>query len=518
MKKLIPLFSLFIVFLFPIHGKCAEFALSAESLEYISTGLESMEYSSYAQFGFIPLSGEAKQSPYQTFGNTNINNMLTNAGITDVYTFDTLDYDTWNDTQTWEEFITIDGKTVVDRGDVRIVDFNNGFYQGRAFCSSDGKLLKRADVADAQTLCNIQFGGNALSQADWGFLGVDVSQAIQDSNYSYNYQTHSTAGNMYYYNVTARPGDGGLPGSVWSCYIANQYIPGLIVPTNGSSGTSISSWYTNNPNLIELKDITNVTHLNNDGILSVTPGTYTKNGYTYNYQVTLSSRGGIASHAYNGTLLDYFDNSINDYSSYQFGNYSSCVYQYLDGTYVDAFCPTNNVGKMDMTAVYGLDDVIDTTADNVIGKGVSPNYGEYNPSLSNDGVFPLTWDWTFVWDPDLPIPNKRVVVIEDDPAIEEPIPIIVPSELPDLPIVSGLQSRFPFSIPWDIKNMLYGLRGRSVAPNFHISWYIQPINYTWTFDLDLSAFDAQASIFRNCILISFIIGLALFSFRHFFGQ
>ena len=99
MKKLIPILSFFIVLLFPIHGRCAEFALTAESLEYISTGLESMEYSSYAQFGFIPLSGEAKQSPYQTFGNTNINNMLTNAGITNVYTFDDLDYDTWNKTK-----------------------------------------------------------------------------------------------------------------------------------------------------------------------------------------------------------------------------------------------------------------------------------------------------------------------------------------------------------------------------------------------------------------------------------
>lgn len=524
MKKLIPLFTLFVVLLFPIHGKCAEFALTAESLEYISTGFESMEYSSYAQFGFIPLSGEAKQSPYQTFGNTNINNMLTNAGITDVYTFDTLDYDTWNDTQTWEEFITIDGKTVVNRDDVRIVDFNNGYYQGRAFVSSDGKLLKRADVADAQTLCNIQFGGNALSQAEWGFLGVDVSQAIQDSNYSYNYQTHSTAGNMYYYNVTARPGDGGLPGSVWSCYIANQYIPGLIVPTNGSSGTSITSWYTNNPNLIELKDITNVTHLNNDGILSVTPGNYTKNGYTYNYQVTLSSRGGVASHAYNGTLLDYFDNTSGDYSSYQFGNYSSCVYQYIDGTYVDVFCPTNNVGKMDMTAVYGLDDVIDTTADNVIGKGVSPNYGEYNPSQANEGVFPLVWDWTMDWDLDLPIPNKGVRPHpgEDDepivvPGITEIIPVPDEEEI-TLPIIEDLQNRFPFSIPWDIKNMLYGLRARAVAPNFHISWYIRPLHYTWEFDLDLSPFSAQAEIFRNCVLISFIIGLALFSFRHFFGQ
>ena len=282
MKKLIPILSFFIVLLFPIHGRCAEFALTAESLEYISTGLESMEYSSYAQFGFIPLSGEAKQSPYQTFGNTNINNMLTNAGITDVYTFDTLDYDTWNDTQTWEEFITLDGKTIVERDDVRIVDFNNGYYQGRAFCSSDGKLLKRADVADAQTLCNIQFGGNSLSQAEWGFLGVDVSQAIQDSNYSYNLQLNRPAGNRSYYSVVARPNNDGFAGVCYSVFVANQYMPGLIVPANTEIGTLIDTWYTNDASLVQYKQLSNVS---TNETLSVTPGDYVKNGYHYSYQV-----------------------------------------------------------------------------------------------------------------------------------------------------------------------------------------------------------------------------------------
>lgn len=514
MKKLIPIFSLFIVLLFPIRGKCADFALTAESLQTISYGFESMETATYGGYGFMPLSGEAKQSPYDTFANTNINNLLTNNDITHVYTFDTMDYDTYLATEPWY-FSDLNGKTV-SREDVRLIEFDNGYYSGRAFVSSDGKLLKRSDIVDSSTLVNLRFGGSVITADDWGLLAVDVSQAVQDVNYSYNYQTQSSAGNLSYYNVTARPGEGGLAGACYSVYISNQYIPGLIVPVNSEANSIINSWYTNDSSLVQYKSLSNVS---TNETLSVTPGDFVKNGYHYSYLVRLNANS-VPTWFPNMTLLEWFERSSSDYFNYNFGYPDSIYYKVLDGTYVDTFSPTLGKGIRDMDAIYGLDDVVEGVIGND-GISVTPDFDGFNPSLPI-GIdnFPYILDWDFPTTITVPIPVGGTIddAIPDDPAIEQDVPIVIPSEIPDLPIVSGLASRFPFSIPWDIKNMLYGLRGRKVAPSFHISWYIQPLDYTWNFDLDLSAFNAQAEIFRTLVLISFIIGLALFSYRHFFGM
>lgn len=88
----------------------------------------------------------------------------------------------------------------------------------------------------------------------------------------------------------------------------------------------------------------------------------------------------------------------------------------------------------------------------------------------------------------------------------------------NIPILTNLRRRFPFSIPWDIQAIFKGLVAEREAPNFHWSVYIAPIDYTWAVDIDLSQFDSTAALFRTLFLISFIIGLAVFAYNHYFGS
>ena len=83
-------------------------------------------------------------------------------------------------------------------------------------------------------------------------------------------------------------------------------------------------------------------------------------------------------------------------------------------------------------------------------------------------------------------------------------------------VVQGLQNKFPFCIPWDIKNCFSKLNsGSREAPR--ISWHFNPnSNIDYTFELDLEDFEAVATLLRTLELIAFIVGLA-FATRYLIG-
>lgn len=87
-----------------------------------------------------------------------------------------------------------------------------------------------------------------------------------------------------------------------------------------------------------------------------------------------------------------------------------------------------------------------------------------------------------------------------------------------IPLISNLKNRFPFSIPWDIKNLFQSMQAERVAPHFHWSLYFPIIEYVWEVDIDFSMYNDQALIFRNCFLVLFVIGLAVFAYNHYFGN
>lgn len=513
MKKLALFFTFFVsVLFFPLHVHAGSFAFSAESLQSISNGFSQLEYVSYGAEGLLPISQSQNTSlsDISTFisGKSTYTTNLTNNDIVSSSSLDDVPYDLYEVISTWD-FCGSDGLKIFDISNIRYVTFDNGYYSGEAFIDENGDILYRyidgiGSGPDGQ-LCNIRQGGSEMTKADFYTMYQNAGQHIGSSNYCFNVSSPSSVGTSSYY-VAWGLSNRGLAESF---YIANQYIQGVIVPI-ASNGGAITSWYTNNPDLIHHETL--MGDMNTKNIQS---GTWTYNGATYRYRV--SAYSGLIDIGSYQSLVSFNDWVAGDHSSAVFGR----IGYYFDGDFlVDktiTFGSTSKSGTIDIGQTIGLDSV----------KDLSDSYAEtpwgvnksYDPADDDDG-WAISLDIPFADDIviPIPIPGEGEDEEEGNPAIDDELPIIVPSDIPDLPIVNGLQNRFPFSIPWDIKNLLKGLRSRPVAPSFHISWYIQPLNYTWEFDIDLSVFNTQAELFRNCFLILFVIGLAVFSYRHFFGQ
>lgn len=114
--------------------------------------------------------------------------------------------------------------------------------------------------------------------------------------------------------------------------------------------------------------------------------------------------------------------------------------------------------------------------------------------------------------------NEYVTYI-NQPSIGDDLGEIDSEELTNgLPILNNLSKRFPFSIPFDIYNLLKGLSVQRETPYIDTEIEIPAIDYTWHIEYDLHDFDDIAELFRTLFLISFILGLAYFSYDHFFGE
>lgn len=84
--------------------------------------------------------------------------------------------------------------------------------------------------------------------------------------------------------------------------------------------------------------------------------------------------------------------------------------------------------------------------------------------------------------------------------------LIVPAEFIDVdftPLYIGLSDKFPFSIPWDIKNIITTLDADPQPPIFDLRWNGEE------FKLDLTTFDNLFGICRVFTLLSFVVALAI---------
>lgn len=88
----------------------------------------------------------------------------------------------------------------------------------------------------------------------------------------------------------------------------------------------------------------------------------------------------------------------------------------------------------------------------------------------------------------------------------------------NIPILSNLEYRFPFSIPFDMYKLLKGLSVPRETPVIDVTFVIPRANVEWNIYYDMEPFDDTAHLFRILFLISYIIGLAYFSYDHFFGR
>lgn len=66
---------------------------------------------------------------------------------------------------------------------------------------------------------------------------------------------------------------------------------------------------------------------------------------------------------------------------------------------------------------------------------------------------------------------------------------------------------FPFCIPFDIVDMIRGLRAEKAPPVFHFDYYFKGIDYTFTVDVDLSYYDKYIKLFRGGMVIFFVLAL-----------
>ena len=66
---------------------------------------------------------------------------------------------------------------------------------------------------------------------------------------------------------------------------------------------------------------------------------------------------------------------------------------------------------------------------------------------------------------------------------------------------------FPFCIPFDIVDMIRGLRAEKAPPVFHFDYYFRGIDYTFTVDVDLSDYDKYIKLFRGGMVIFFVLAL-----------
>lgn len=91
--------------------------------------------------------------------------------------------------------------------------------------------------------------------------------------------------------------------------------------------------------------------------------------------------------------------------------------------------------------------------------------------------------------------------------IEEATEVIDPEVADDYKF--DLRNLFPFCIPFDIVRILGLFDVSPVAPHVQLPFVIDSLNFSYTFDLDFSAFNSVAAIMRGLEFIVFAIGLAI---------
>lgn len=509
MKKLFYIFLTMFIFLIPCCKVfAAGFVVDPSTLNSLTSGAESLQYISMAQNGYVPMSGVTSRDLNQLIieqSQKATKYEITEDDIKSVVPLSDSPYEIASVVDTWEMFY-LDGEKVLpaDYGNLRYCTFDNGYYSGECIVSPNGQLVARNVTGFSnEPIAKIRIGGSQMTYDEYVEAVQSAADYLSDHNFSYNSNGQSVNPSFYLFY--------GSNGNAESLYISNQFLPGQVVPTNTSLNTVISSWYAN--------DLTLFNHsvmMGESRDYSVQEGSYSKDGYNYRYRVSFATRtqANLPSESYS----DWLNNSTTNRC---FGKsntiYDSSIAQY-ESMSISTYLPTEGEIEGDLAAAISLAYALDVAGE-IVGT-LSIPYVDYDPDQ------PVTKENKLVVVPiDIDIEDDYPVIPGTDEDVEEgeiAIPETIAGTIPSgtdfqIPIVSGLQSKFPFSIPWDIKNLLKGLRAVRRPPKFDVSWYIRPLDYTWVFSLDLSQFETVATIFRNCLLILFIIGLAKFSYDHFFG-
>lgn len=520
MKKIFWFLILFLLLSSPFPSKAAGFVLDPTSISTIESGAQSLLNSGFGSQGILPMYGELEtfSLPFEN-GNISSSDAVTIGSAYEVELVDDETKETLMEDHPLYYPLSNNQDYASYEGDVYLVTFDNGLISGHAYVTEDGKLISSTHDVGGVYL-NYKLGGFDKTISDFQTMYKTAGDQIKNTSLTVNSNFQNVSNSSYFWWMGSSVSS--QPAGAWQVYIVNQYIPGLIVPATNSG--YISSWYTNNPSLISYKQ----THYyQNDpqyaeNRLSITTGNFTKNGYSYHYQVT-----------YNGYVGEYIVNGqpvLHDYNAWANGQISSVNYWFAqtglvynasyDFANAKSFVPIDTSRhSIDVTDGSYYDYSALEEIDSLINWDPT-----LNPDFDNTGAisydnYPYDFPVDDTLDPSAyPLPGG-VEIPYTGPAVGENTGDLAGSIAGDqLPVINNLFKRFPFSIPWDIQAIIAGLSAEQEAPHLEGDIPFGPLNYVYHFDLDFSDFDGTAALFRKLFLITFVIGLAIFSYDHFFGS
>lgn len=409
---------------------------------------------------------------------------------------------------------------IVDYDDCYKIFYDNGYLSGSAYVDQYGDILyyEAGNESIHRQAVNIIFGGNLVDWEDWNNFYDLMSNNISENNGSYNYVNgvDITKSSVWYcsYGSTA----GGQPQSATSVLVQNCNIQGLcvVVPSNNPNISSDTIYYNDGANIY-------VEYLFGRMTPNISNGDYYLNGYHYTHQLKF------------GPFIQK-NEAINDYHRWRYENYNvyDRLFGYGEGNFATSsdmlILPKNpqafkllqvpegsEFPALDEGASVDISDLPEIISQPQSNPIPNPNFKPSqnidfdNFPLINPSVVPIVVSPSI-----LPYPDLDNAV---QPGFGGDIGQITPEGLSNnIPIISDLRYRFPFSIPFDIHDMIQGLVVTREAPHFEWEIYFPVIDFTWVVDFDLSAWDTQAGIFRTCFLILFIIALGMWAYNHFFGS
>lgn len=296
----------------------------------------------------------------------------------------------------------------------------------------------------------------------------------------------------------------------WSCYVPNACDDNTLVANYQSESREEYHGYIEQYSnasyhyrpIVYTNDPSQVFYIGSGFAVGLNQTNSEKYGYTFNYE---SASGNWYLVLGNGGYLDCVLPSRSEYIQYREIAEDSVYLQ-----------PVDDIINENDSDIYNYTSIIQNP----------PSYTQYvNNNYNYEGDknfnnYPTYFNYSF---PTYPNNSEYVTNIYNyyttpntgggsAGSITDPI-------LPEnIPILSNLEYRFPFSIPFDLYKLAKGLSVPRETPYIDTVIIIPGINYSWHINYDLHAFDNVAELFRLLELILFIVALAVFSYDHFFGS
>ena len=487
---------------------------SADTLTLIEGGNNSLLYSVWSDVGVLPYNGNA----------SSISGVITSASGdpllvgTQLNAISSTDYDVReltsteieNNTLIYPYLYDVSGN-VVNWDSVYFVHYDNGFCHGDLYIDNNGNILT-SDSSNTYNMFQLGLGGSVLGVTDLANIYQSVATQLNSNSFIYTSDSNLNTNNLSYYlhygyvnNSTV------IEGYV---YCPDIYDLDYVVPSNFTNGQSINLYFNSGANF------TYGSIRGNAYVIQTR--TNTVNGHSFTS--VLSQTRSVTSTS--STSVTDFNNRVNGLY-----NLSATTFTYnsslLHTSDTEAFKPL----QFDTTAPLSIDDTYDystvkQTESRLKNLGSTPNTS-YTPSNNtNSSNYPLNYNYNYsVASPsELPFPNASSEVLPDPLLDYSVVPEIEPSVITQsfsnlqIPFLSGIRSRFPFSIPWDIRDAFTLLKFAPEAPAWNFDWDITVLGTTYTqhFEGDLSDFSDLAELFRYLTLCAYIIGLAVFSYKQFF--